>query len=333
MTLDNFIVRPNRQTVEKYLKRESWAALSDDQYTEIIHKIAPLPTEADAFNEDEADDELANRFDHLLLQMQLEQLTGKGISLSKHQKVVDAAAQLEAKSSIPMVAIHLGLLQLIQTPDFWKHISLATLDEVRRKLRNLMEFLDKGTKQIVYTDFSDEFEGEIKEVALPASSVGLEQYRKKVTAFVRDNENQLTIQRLKRGKPVTAQDLEQLDRLLFEASGIEDEDRYREVVHPDESVGQFIRGLVGLDQQAAKEAFAKYLNDSAFGSVQIEFINTLIDWLCQNGTMEPAALYDRPFINFDDDSVFGLFTEDQAGDIVDKLRAVNDSALAVERAG
>ncbi|MGI9276549.1 MAG: type I restriction-modification enzyme R subunit C-terminal domain-containing protein [Endozoicomonas sp.] len=333
MTLENFIVRPRRETVEKYLKRDTWSSLSDDQYSEILTQVASLPTEAEAINEDEADDELAKRFDHLLLQMQLEKLNGQGVSEARHIKVVEAAEQLEAKSSIPMVAAHLGLLQQIQTPEFWEHISLATLDEVRRKLRNLMQFLDKGKKTIVYTDFGDEFEGDIKEVPMPATSVGLEQYHKKVRAFVRDNENQITIQRLKRGKPVTEKDLEQLDSLLFEASGMEDKNRYLEVVHKDQPVGVFIRSLVGLDREAAKAVFAEYLNDSGFNAVQMEFINTIIDWLCQNGTMEPAALYDPPFINFDDDSVFGLFSDEQAGEIVDKLKAVNESAFPVGATG
>ncbi len=331
MTLDNFIVRPKRESVEKYLKREIWDALTDEQYSEIINQIASLPTEADAINDDEADDELAKRFDHLLLHMQLEQLNTNVISETRRLRVVEAGERLEAKCSIPMVAAHLGLLQRIQTVEFWEHTTLSTLEEVRRTLRNLMQFLDKGDKVIVYTRFGDEYEGEIKEVPLPATSVGLEQYQKKVKVFVRENENQITIQRLKRGKAVTTQDLEQLETLLFEASGIEDKVRYQEVVHPKESVGVFIRSLVGLDQHAAKEAFAQHLNNAGLGSVQIEFINTLIDWLCQNGTMEPAALYDSPFIDFDDDSVYGLFPDEQAEAIVNTLIAVNDSAFPVEK--
>lgn len=49
--------------------------------------------------------------------------------------------------------------------------------------------------------------------------------------------------------------------------------------------------------------------------------------------MEPAALYDPPFINFNDDSVFGLFSEEQAMAIVDKLKAVNESAFPMGMTG
>ena len=114
----------------------------------------------------------------------------------------------------------------------------------------------------------------------------------------RSNEDQITIQRLKRGIPVTSQDLEQLEDILFEASGIENRDQYAQVIHPDKPLGVFIRELVGLDQNAAKEAFADYLNDASFNATQIDFINTIINWLCQNGTMEPSCLYDPPFTQF-----------------------------------
>ena len=89
MVLENFIVRPKRATVEKYLKRESWQSLTDDQTSEILSNIAGLPSEAEAINPEEADDELARRFDHLLLQMQLERLTNQSIPEAQRLKVVE----------------------------------------------------------------------------------------------------------------------------------------------------------------------------------------------------------------------------------------------------
>lgn len=295
-------------------------------------EVAALPSQAKALNDDEDGDELAKRFDHQCLQMQLTLLQTQCIPDGQSNKLADTARRLEAKHSIPMVAEHLGLLQRIQTPRFWEGITLSCLETVRISLRKLMRFLDKDERSTVYTSFEDELEGEIKEVGMPATSTDLEQYYKKVATFVKENESHITIQRLKRNKPVTQQDLEQLEAMLFNASGIDDKTRYEEVVHKGDSVGVFIRSLVGLDTKAAKEAFGDYLDDTQFNSTQIEFVKTIIEWLCQNGTMEPAALHDPPFINFNDDSVYGLFSGDQAEAILDKLKAVNDAAYPTEKA-
>ena len=65
MNLDNFIVRPKRQLVEKYAKTESWFYLPGDAFTELSHEVAGLPSELDP------DAEEAKRFDLLLLSLQL----------------------------------------------------------------------------------------------------------------------------------------------------------------------------------------------------------------------------------------------------------------------
>jgi type I restriction enzyme R subunit len=45
MNLNNFEVRPRRQTVEHFLKTETWATLSRDERTTLIHEVAGLPSD------------------------------------------------------------------------------------------------------------------------------------------------------------------------------------------------------------------------------------------------------------------------------------------------
>ena len=77
MNLDNFIVRPKRQFIEKLLSREAWSILNKSQISDIVTHVTDLPTDANDFNANEVNDELAKRFDHLVLQMQLEYLETK----------------------------------------------------------------------------------------------------------------------------------------------------------------------------------------------------------------------------------------------------------------
>jgi type I restriction enzyme R subunit len=205
------------------------------------------------------------------------------------------------------------------------------LEELRRNLRLLIQFLDKMKREVVYTTFEDEL-GDITDknvVGIMGAGSGLAQYRKKVEAYIKSHEDHLTIQRIKRNRPVTVQDLEQLDAMLFQASGMDNREDYDKTIHPDRPLGVFIRELVGLDRAAAKEAFAQFLTDTTMNSTQIQFINTLIDYLTQNGVMEPKQLAQPPFSDLHDESVFGLFSEQQVHVLSQKIRWINQNAEAM----
>ncbi len=181
MNLDNFIVRPKRRAIEPFLDREHWDNIDDAKFTELESQISVLPTEAEAFNSDEQLSHLSHRFDSLVLTMQLDLLEKGMISEMIRGRVVEFAEQLEAKSTIPAVQAQLQLIQDIQTQEFWQDIHLVTLEELRRKLRNLMFALDKDKKEMVYTNFEDEVQGVHNVTNVYKNpSVDLAQYRKKV---------------------------------------------------------------------------------------------------------------------------------------------------------
>ncbi|WP_348230866.1 type I restriction-modification enzyme R subunit C-terminal domain-containing protein [Trichocoleus desertorum] len=61
-----------------------------------------------------------------------------------------------------------------------------------------------------------------------------------------------------------------------------------------QGLGLFIRSLVELDREAAKQAFGEFLSGSTASADQIEFINLIIDHLTHHGVMEPSLLYESP---------------------------------------
>ena len=74
----------------------------------------------------------------------------------------------------------------------------------------------------------------------------------------------------------------------------------------------FIRELVGLDRSAAKEAFADYLDEAKFNAQQLRFINTIIDYLTQNGVMSAKKLAQPPFSDIHYEGITGVFSLDEA---------------------
>lgn len=331
MNLDNFIVRPKRRAIEPFLEREHWDNIDDAKFTELESQISELPTEAEAFNSDEQLNHLSHRFDSLVLTMQLDLLEKGMISETSRGRVVEFAEQLEAKSTIPAVQAQLQLIQDIQTQEFWQDIHLVTLEELRRKLRNLMFALDKDKKEIVYTNFEDEVQG-VHDVTnvYKNPSVDLAQYRKKIELYIQDHQDQLTIQKLKRNKAITQADLDVLEGLLLEASGMSDVETYREKILQEKPLGTFIRELVGLDMNAAKEAFSSFLDEEAYNAEQIQFVDQVIDYLVNNGILDMSQLFEPPFTDNHGESAYGFFDEGTVVELFGVIRTVNANAVVAE---
>lgn len=331
MNLDNFIVRPKRQAVEPFLERAHWDNIDDTKFTELESQISALPTEAEAFNSDEQLNYLSHRFDSLVLTMELDLLEKGILSETSRVRVVEFAEQLEAKSTIPAVQAQLQLIQDIQTQEFWQDIHLVTLEELRRRLRNLMFALDKEQKEKVYTNFEDEVRG-VHDVTnvYKNPSVDLAQYRKKIKLYIQDHQDQLTIQKLKRNKSITQADLDVLEDLLLDASGMSDVEAYREKILQEKPLGTFIRELIGLDMNAAKEAFSSFLDEDSYNAEQIQFVDQVIDYLVNNGILDMSQLFEPPFTDNHGESAYGFFDEGTVVELFGVIREVNANAVVSE---
>lgn len=168
---------------------------------------------------------------------------------------------------------------------------IPMLEIIRRRLRELVKLIEKQKRRPIYTDFEDEMGGEI-DVALPYFGEGADyaKFRAKAQAFLRAHQDHVTIRKLRMNKPLTAADLEELERMLSE-SGIgraEDISRAKAEAH---GLGLFVRSLVGMDREAAKQALARFLSEKTFRANQIEFVNLIVNHLTEHGLMEAARLY------------------------------------------
>jgi type I restriction enzyme R subunit len=99
----------------------------------------------------------------------------------------------------------------------------------------------------------------------------------------------------------------------------------------DGGLGVFIRSLVGLDRQAAAEAFADYLDDGRHTVDQIRFINLIVEELTSAGVMEPSRLYESPYTDRAPTGPDYLFPDADVDVIVDILEEVRRRAL-IQRA-
>lgn len=321
MNLDNFIVRPKRRLVEKYAKPEAWDVLATDNVNELAHEVAGLPSEQ------EVEDEEAKRFDLLLLNLQLAVLRSEPAYRRLCDQVRTIAGLLEEKASIPMVQQELPLILDIQSDEWWQNVTPLMLEQVRKRLRLLVKLVDKQSRKPIYTDFEDQIGAEVT-IALPGFDAPetFERFRAKTRAFLKQHEDYIAIRKLRLNQRLTPSDLAELERVL-EASGAAAGDLERAKTE-SRGLGLFVRSLVGLDREAAKQAFARFLDDKALNASQIEFVNLIVDHLTEHGLMSASLLYESPFTDLTPRGPDGLFSSPQLHELLTILDDVRSAAEA-----
>ena len=113
------------------------------------------------------------------------------------------------------------------------------------------------------------------------------------------------IAKLKTNQPLTGTDVQTLETLLWQEIGTK-QDYEKEI--GSKPLGEFVREIVGLDMNAAKEAFSEYLENRSFDSRQIYFVNQIVEYIVQNGMMKDLSVLQEPPFT-DQGSVVELFTD------------------------
>jgi len=321
MSLDNFLVRPKRKPVEKFAKPEAWGILSLDASTQLIDEVAGLPS---SFSDD---DVMAKQFDLLMLRTQLAILRSDKHFARLRNRVVEICGILEELTNVPAVAKQLPLIHELQSDEYWQDVTAPMIETARRRLRDFIKLIEWKKRPIVYSDFQDEI-GDASEIALQGLNVGtnMAKFRMKARHFLREHMDHIAIRKLHRNEPLTPTDLAELERMFLEA-GVADTDAI-ETVRTGVGLGVFVRSLVGLDREAAKQAFAAFIADRSLTADQLEFVNMMIDHLTDRGTMEPALLYESPFTDLNPLGVQGIFGTDRAAAVVDILGDISRRAAA-----
>ncbi|MBE6918292.1 MAG: DUF4145 domain-containing protein [Ruminococcaceae bacterium] len=295
LSTESFAVRQHLKYVELYANPDNYAALTYENTLQIRDELAPLITP-------DADDAKAVRFDALMYGIELAYLMGKKYAKARTdlRKKVKAIASV---ANIPEIMVQSELLNKILHTDYLETAGINEFEHIRENLRNLIKYIPTG-RTTYLTNFSDELlsmdwnESELE-------NDDLKNYKLKAEFYIRQNQNNAVIAKLKSNQPLTAADVRVLEEILWSEVGSRQD---YENEFGSKPLGEFVREIVGLDMNAAKEAFAEFLNDTSLDANQIYFVNQIVEYIVHNGLMKDlSVLQEAPFT--DHGSIVEVFTD------------------------
>lgn len=206
-------------------------------------------------------------------------------------------------ANIPEIQNQKELIEKILQTDYVDHAGIEDFEHIRKQLRDLIKYIPK-VKLHYETDFTDNIlSSEWNESELENDE--LKNYKAKAEYYIRKHQDNIVIAKLKNNKPLTSTDVEALEDILWKEVGTR-EDYEKEYGH--KPLGEFVRSIVGLDMNAAKEAFSHFLDGSSFNSRQIYFVNQIVEYIVRNGMLtDLSVLQESPFT--DQGSVDEIFTD------------------------
>ena len=312
---ENFAVRQHLKYVELYANPDSYNSLTYEDTLMMGQELAPLITP-------EEDDAKALRFDALMYGIELAYLAGKkyGKARSDLMKKVSAVASV---ANIPEIMAQSELINKILHTDYVENAGVNEFEYIRENLRDLMKYIPKTVLR-----YDTNFDDEILSMDWNESELendDLKNYKAKAEFYVRQHKYNAAIAKLKSDVPLTAEDVQVLEKILWSEVGTKAD---YEAEYGQKPLGEFVREIVGLDMNAAKEAFAQYLNDATLDSRQIYFVNQIVEYIVHNGMMKDlSVLQEAPFTDYG--SIVEVFTDLSVwAGIRQAIERVNANALA-----
>ncbi len=281
----NFAVRQHLKHIDTFARRETYQALTYENILNIAEHIAPL------INPEEVDDYIALRFDALIYAIDIACAAGQDYKRAKND-VLKKASLLYKHLSIPSIVEHKEFINTIINTDFIKKAGIEEFETVRIKLRNLIKYIQQDGGEIYDTDFKDNIEGFLNNTA-ELENDDLQDYKKKVNYYIRQHQDSPVILKLRTNRPLNKEDIAALENILWSEVGTKQD---YEKEYGNTPLGELVRNIVGLDSQAAKEAFAKFIDDANLDTKQIYFVNQIVEYITQNGLMKDlSVLQNSPF--------------------------------------
>ena len=278
---DNFAVKQHLRFVEQYNNERTYDILTEEKLNQLRAELTPLILP----DEDEAS---AVRFDALLYGIELAYLADKTYTRAK-KDLVKRVAGIAGVANIPEIAAQSELIENILHGTYLERAGIHEFEYIRQNLRDLMKYIPRGSA-VYTTNFTDEIlSTEWTEAELENDD--LKNYKAKAEFYIRKNQDAPAIAKLRSNLPLGEADVQELEQILWSEVGTKED---YEAEYGQKPLGELVREIVGLDMNAAKAAFSRYLNDTNLDARQIYFVNQIVEYIVHNGMLRDLRVLQGP---------------------------------------
>lgn len=265
--------------------------------------------------------EEAFKFDLLMCKLQRELLRRSSTFDDLKDHLLDELSRLQM--NLNPVRARASTIAEVRSAAFWDNVTVDALERVRCDLRGIMHYRQPpgtttfGPKVIDVTEDDSLIERKPHKVRL--EGLDLAAYRSRVEKVLRDLfDTNPTLQRIKRGEPVTEEDLKALNSLIHTQDPYLDLNELVEYF-PDTAgrLDQAIRKIIGRDASDVARVFGDFVQSHNLNSQQIAFLRMLQNHIARHGSIEIDRLYEDPFTTIHNDGLDGVFTDEaQAQELI-----------------
>ena len=312
---ESFLVKAKVHYIEQFSKKDNWIYISTIDLADIKENLIPLFIASD-------ENESAKRFDNLLYQLQVKRIRTEKTSRCENA-IIETVSELEKLGTVPQVKEKQELILKVAETDYLKEADFWKVEEIRKELRDLIQFIDPYNRPPVYIDIEDTLNDIDEEYVYVSTGNNFINYRKKLEKFLTGNLENSIIWKIRHNIRLTELEKENLEKILFEELGSNKE--YAETFG-DTNVIKAVRNIVGLDKSVASDIFYKYINENRLNMKQIQFVKLLVDYVVKNGTIEMEKLTEQPFNTVG--QVYELFGNnvDLFKEIREDIEEINENA-------
>ena len=312
---EKLTVRLKRQFVEKFNKPAVFTCLLEQDKSECKKELGPLVYNSDT-------DEYAKRFDNLIYGYMIARAANTAETAAYFKKLNRIADDLCTRATIPQVREHLQLIKAISDETNPGKYNLIFLEYIRTTLRSLIQFLDDGPKQQkIYTNLQDIVTNRFVGESMPPA-YDFEDYRKKVNRYIEEHKDDLAIWKLRNNIKLDSEDYRALEAIFTQKLGTAEDYKNEFGETP---FGLLIRKIAKMDRTAAYEVFSGFINEHNLNQTQIVFVEKVIDYVVENGYLEPAALMRPPFDK--PQSFIKLFETPEQKELVNLVFSIKSNAI------
>jgi type I restriction enzyme R subunit len=267
----------------------------------------------------------AYALDLLIARMQVAVLRRSGHLSDLKIELIDRLAVLQMH--LNPVREKAEVINRVKSNAFWNGVSVATLEDVRIALREVIHHRQRAggkplpPKIIDVTEVASEVQFTRRATSLKA--IDMNAYQRIVETELRKHfDSDPTLKKIRAGDPVSEKDFEALVSLILTQSPNASREVLAEFFSATAEPLQYaIRAIIGMDPKAVEARFSDFARKYPLSAKQTRFLALLQNHIARYGSITIDRLYESPFTVVDADSLDGVFeSEDEINDLLQVIR-------------